>query len=64
MAGPLHWKTAEFRRLGLFSGIKRFTELEREIEKLADEKQTGDAFEVFNDCSTGDHSWPQRIDEP
>ena len=47
MTLPLHGKAAEFRTLGLFSGIKSFSELERRIETLTDEKQKGDAFEVF-----------------
>lgn len=47
MTAPRYVKAAEFRTLGLFSGIKCFSELERRIEALADEKQKGDAFGVF-----------------
>ena len=47
MSAPLHEKAVGFQRLGLFSGIQRFVELERQIEALPDEKQKGDAFEVF-----------------
>ena len=71
MAEPRHGKAAEFRRLGLFSDIKNFAELERRIEALADEKQKGDAFEVFAEAylatqrvGMAKHVWPDKVIPP
>ena len=71
MAAPLHGKAAEFRRLGLFSGIQRFAELERRIEALADEKQKGDALEMFAEAylatqrvGMAKHVWPDKLIPP
>ena len=71
MAGSLHGKAAEFRSLGLFSGIQDFAELERRIEALADEKQKGDAFEVFAEAylatqrvGMAKHVWPDKTIPP
>ena len=71
MAAPLHGKAAEFRRFGLFSGIKRFAELERRIEALADEKLKGDALEVFAEAylatqrvGMAKHIWPDKAIPP
>ncbi len=68
MAGPLHLKAAEFRRLGLFSGIECFSELERRMEALANEQQKGDAFEVFAEAYLATqsvvmakHVWPDKV---
>ena len=68
MTAPLHGKAAEFRRLGLFSGIKSFSELERRIEALADEKLKGDALEVFAEAylatqrvGMAKHVWPDKM---
>jgi predicted helicase len=71
MRRPLHGKAAEFRTLGLFSGIKSFSELERRIEALTDEKQKGDAFEVFAEAylatqrvGMAKHVWPDKAIPP
>ena len=71
MAAPLHGKAAEFQRLGLYSGIKCFTELERRIEALPKEKQKGDAFEVFAEAyfatqrvGMAKHVWPDKTIPP
>ena len=71
MAEPLHGKAAEFRRLGLFSGIKCFAELERRIEALTSEKQKGDALEVFAEAylatqrvGMAKHVWPDKMIPP
>ncbi len=47
MTTPLHTKAVEYQKLGIFAGIRHFSELERRIEALNDEQQRGDAFEVF-----------------
>ena len=67
----LHGKTHEFRRLGLFVGINSFSELERRIEALTDEKQKGDAFEVFAEAylathrvGMAKHVWPDKAIPP
>ncbi len=71
MTAPLHSKVAEFRRLGLFSGIKDFSELERRIEALTDEKRKGDAFEIFAEAylatqrvRMAKHVWPDKAIPP
>ena len=50
MATPLHTKAAEYRKRGLFSGVRHFSELEWRIEALSDERQRGDVFEVFTEA--------------
>lgn len=50
MTTPLHTKAVEYQKLGLFAGICHFAELERRIEALSDERQRGDAFEVFTEA--------------
>ena len=47
MTTSRHVKALDYLRLGLLVGVKSFSELERRIESLSDEKQRGDAFEVF-----------------
>ena len=47
MGIPLHAKAAEYQKRDIFAGIRHFSELERRIEALNDERQRGDAFEVF-----------------
>jgi predicted helicase len=71
MAVAKHWQTTQFRNSGLFSGIKSFTELERRIEALTDEKQKGDAFEVFAEAylatqrvEMAKHVWPDKMIPP
>ena len=71
MTAPLHGKAAEFRRIGLFSGVQHFSELERRIEALADEKQKGDAFEVFAEAylatqrvGMAKYVWPDKAIPP
>ncbi|NDA63947.1 MAG: hypothetical protein EBX50_18255 [Chitinophagia bacterium] len=44
---PLHPKTSEFARSGLFAGVKSFEELEKRIAAIPENKGKGDAFEVF-----------------
>lgn len=44
---PLHSKAKEFARSGLFAGISSFADLEKRIAAISDNKQKGDAFEVF-----------------
>ena len=40
-------KASDFAATGLFSGLNSFAELEVRISALQEEKQRGDAFEVF-----------------
>lgn len=47
MHKPRHPKAQSFVRLGLFAGLRTFSELERSIADLNDEQVMGDAFEVF-----------------
>ena len=44
---PLHSKSREFAKSGLFAGVKSFEELEKRIAALPENKGKGDAFEVF-----------------
>jgi superfamily II DNA or RNA helicase len=44
---PRHPKAREFAKSGLFSGVKSFAEFEMRIAAISDNKQKGDAFEVF-----------------
>jgi predicted helicase len=44
---PKHTKTNYFLKQGLFDGLKAFSDLEKRISALPDEKKRGDAFEVF-----------------
>lgn len=44
---PLHPKAKEFAKSGLFAGVSSFAELEKRIAAISDNKQKGDAFEVF-----------------
>ncbi len=50
MAIPLHTKSVDYQRRGLFDGVRHFSELEQRIEALSDEQQRGDAFEVFTEA--------------
>ena len=50
MATPLHTKAAEYQKRGLFLGVRHFFELELRIEALSDERQRGDAFEIFTEA--------------
>ena len=71
MTASRHVKSQDFRRLGLFAGIKSFSELERRIQALPDEKQKGDAFEVFAEAylatqrvGMAKHVWPDKAIPP
>jgi superfamily II DNA or RNA helicase len=44
---PLHPKSREFAKSGLFAGLRSFEELEKRIAKIPANKEKGDAFEVF-----------------
>ena len=44
---PLHPKAREFAKSGLFAGVSLFAELEKRIAAISDNKEKGDAFEVF-----------------
>ncbi|MCE9541978.1 MAG: Helicase associated domain protein [Verrucomicrobia bacterium] len=44
---PLHSKSREFAKSGLFAGLRSFEELEKRIAKIPANKEKGDAFEVF-----------------
>jgi superfamily II DNA or RNA helicase len=44
---PLHPKTREIAKSGLFAGVKSFTDLEKRIAAIPENKGKGDAFEVF-----------------
>ena len=44
---PLHPKARVFAKSGLFAGVKSFADLEKRIAAISDNKQKGDAFEVF-----------------
>jgi len=44
---PLHPKASGFYKSGLFSNLNKFEELEARISSLSNDKQKGDAFEVF-----------------
>ena len=44
---PLHPKTREFAKSGLFAGLSSFEELEKRIAAIPENKGKGDAFEVF-----------------
>ena len=44
---PLHPKAKEFVKSGLFAGVKSFTDLEKRITAITENKAKGDAFEVF-----------------
>ena len=44
---PLHSKAREFSKRGLFSRLTSFSQLERRISELGENKLKGDAFEVF-----------------
>ncbi len=66
MNTPLHSRSKHFLQQGLFTGICNFAELERRIEALSDERQRGDAFEVFSEAylatqraHEADKLWPQ-----
>lgn len=47
MATAQHSKAAEFVGLGIFDNLKSFAELEAHINKIPEEKDRGDAFEIF-----------------
>ena len=47
MATARHPKATYFVQRNLFSGLTTFAELERRIAALPEEKDRGDAFEVF-----------------
>lgn len=44
---PLHPKAKEFAKSGLFAGVLSFADLEKRIATISDNKEKGDAFEVF-----------------
>jgi hypothetical protein len=44
---PLHPKTREFAKSGLFAGLSSFEELKKRIAAIPENKGKGDAFEVF-----------------
>lgn len=44
---PLHTKASHFAASGLFIGITSFEELEKRISSINENKEKGDAFEVF-----------------
>ena len=44
---PLHPKSREFAKSGLFAGVKSFADLEKRIAAIPENKGKGDAFEVF-----------------
>jgi superfamily II DNA or RNA helicase len=44
---PLHSKARQFAASGFFIGITSFEELEKRISSISENKQKGDAFEVF-----------------
>ena len=50
MANARHPKASRFVQQRLFSGLSAFTEMERRIADLPDEKSRGDAFEVFTEA--------------
>ena len=50
MSNARHSRTGRFVQQRLFSGLSAFTELERRIADLPDEKSRGDAFEVFTEA--------------
>jgi len=64
---PRHSETAKFIEVGIFEGLKTFSELESRISALPLEKDRGDAFEVFAEgylatqpiCQTTE-VWPQQ----
>ena len=47
MANARHSKAAEFIRSGIFNNLDSFAELESRINKIPEEKDRGDAFEIF-----------------
>lgn len=47
MATAQHFKAAEFVRSGIFDNLDSFAELEARINKIPEEKDRGDAFEIF-----------------
>jgi hypothetical protein len=44
---PLHTKSREIAKSGLFAGVKSFADLEKRIAAIPENKGKGDAFEVF-----------------
>jgi predicted helicase len=44
---PLHQKTREIAKSGLFAGVKSFADLEKRIAAIPENKGKGDAFEQF-----------------
>src|SRR5712691_9189845 len=71
MSAPKHLLAAKFQRSGLFSEVRSFSELEQRIEALPDEKQRGDAFEVFAEAylatqriGIAKQVWPDKLIPP
>ena len=58
---PLHHKATHWIRQGLFDDLVSFSDLESRIAKISEEKDRGDAFEIFIEGYLATQSITQRV---